>query len=374
MEEQKKRGRKPSQKTSQNNKSKVKSEKVKNTFDPEEIEKSEQNSEENIDKVEINQSDANSLNDNSAMDSMDSLNDLNLNFSEEIPTDRINPIAEEQAKGQMPPPPPQTDYEPNQEFPEADIQNEIIEEPNYQDIPSDNTESDSYNNHKKVEFEEPPDSEPEPKKKTDRASIRKTAEAILNVYENVLPIPFKSISKFNIGKMQNMDLSGEIRMDMVVKEDGTTIESFVEDFNQQVDEIFIVTQDMKEEVREPLEDVLAEKGMALTPMQRLLIAVGSHIVAFGYQSFNLHLQNKHSMATFREFRNEEMKINKGTPPPQQPQSPPPPSPDNKKSESEKNDIKNSNYKEKNNDQEDVIIPEEINEDEITLGSYLHEKS
>lgn len=157
---------------------------------------------------------------------------------------------------------------------------------------------------------------PEPKRETinpnledmspaqKRKAAESTADALLLTYGNLVPIPFKKISSFNLGKLENAHLKGELDKNMVVSNDGTTVESYCKVVNEQVEQTFEITQDMKDEIRPPLIEVLMENNFALTPTQRLLMAVGGQVVQMGLTSFQFMQQNKAAMNQFKAFHKE----------------------------------------------------------------------
>lgn len=137
-----------------------------------------------------------------------------------------------------------------------------------------------------------------------RKAAEQSADALLLAYGNIVPIPFKKISSFNLGKLDNAHLKGEVDKDMVISEDGTTVKSYCEGVNQQVDQTFEITQEMKDEIRPPLIDVLLENNFALTPTQRLLMAVGGQIVTMVLTAVQFMQQNKATMNQFKAFHKE----------------------------------------------------------------------
>jgi len=90
-------------------------------------------------------------------------------------------------------------------------------------------------------------------------------------------------------------------MDMQV-EQGVTIRDYINGVNEQVEEIFKVSQETREEIKDPLIDVLMEQELALTPTQRLLIAVGGHVITMGFSAFQLSQNNKQALETFERFQ------------------------------------------------------------------------
>lgn len=201
---------------------------------------------------------------------------------------------------------------------------EDIPEPTYdrppineeEDIPTSSTSQSSSNNgggSSESAYSTPPE---EPKHvvnssledldaKQKRKAAKETAEALLTTYARFVPMPFIKISSFNMNKMNKLNMSGEINLKMVVQEDGTTIESYMNGFNNQVEETFKITEEMKDELRDPLIDVLMEQGLALTPTQRLGLAFGGHLIQMGVSTAQLVMAKKDSLETFKEFKKSD---------------------------------------------------------------------
>ncbi len=138
-----------------------------------------------------------------------------------------------------------------------------------------------------------------------RKNAEKTAEVILTNYAELLPILPKLLVKWDMDKMQLLDIKKEIRLSMMVTDEGLTIRDWMNNVNKQADEVFVVTDEMKESIRQPLIDVLMERGMAMTPMQRLLSAVGSQVFMFGVASAKMFMQNRTAISTFKAFKAKE---------------------------------------------------------------------
>ena len=158
-----------------------------------------------------------------------------------------------------------------------------------------------------------------------RKAAKKTAEAMLTAYQKFMPMPFKKIASFNMNKLRKLDMSGEISINMPVTEDGLTVGGYAEANNKRVDEIFTVTEEMKNELRDPLTDVLMEQNLSLTPTQRLGIAVGGQVLQFGVHAAQLGFQNKEALKTFKEFKAQDVasgRDNYNTPPQQHQQTQP----------------------------------------------------
>lgn len=145
-----------------------------------------------------------------------------------------------------------------------------------------------------------------------RKSAEKTAEALLDMYCNFAPLPFKKWASFKDGKIQKMVLNDQINLNMQL-ENGVTVKDFIDGSNEQVDEIFTVDEDTRESIKDPLIDVLLEQEIALTPTQRLLMAVGSHVVTMGFSAFQLAQNNKQALETFTKFHKDMKDSGAGQP-------------------------------------------------------------
>lgn len=141
-----------------------------------------------------------------------------------------------------------------------------------------------------------------------RKAAEKTADAILQMYASFAPMPFKKWASFSEFKIQKLAFQGDIDLNMQV-ENGVTVQDYIDGTNQQVDEIFTVPEETKQEIKDPLIDVLLEQEIALTPTQRLMLAVGSHVVTMGFQAYQLSQNNKMALEQFKKFHENNQKIN-----------------------------------------------------------------
>lgn len=126
--------------------------------------------------------------------------------------------------------------------------------------------------------------------KTKQRAAEQTADAILKGYARIAPMPFKYLAKVDEAKVERMSMAGQIDISIEV-EDGMTFDEYMRQTNEQVDEIFTVEQDTLEEIREPLIEVLMEQKMELTPQQRLMMAVISHLFQMLTVALKLRKQN-----------------------------------------------------------------------------------
>jgi hypothetical protein len=136
-----------------------------------------------------------------------------------------------------------------------------------------------------------------------RKSAEKTAEAILQMYCKFAPLPFQKFASFSEKKITKMILNGQIDPNMQL-ENNVTVQEYIDSVNKQAEDVFVVTEETKEEIKDPLVEVLMEQELALTPTQRLLMAVGSHIVTMGFSAFQLSQNNKQALETFEKFHQQ----------------------------------------------------------------------
>ena len=141
-----------------------------------------------------------------------------------------------------------------------------------------------------------------------RKSAEKTADAILQMYCKFSPTPFKSWAKFKDTTIQKMVIDGRLDMNMQL-ENGVTVKDYIDGTNEQVEEIFEVSEETQQEIKDPLVDVLLEQEIALTPTQRLMIAVGSHVVQMGFSAYQLSQNNKVALESFEKFHSNMRKAN-----------------------------------------------------------------
>lgn len=125
---------------------------------------------------------------------------------------------------------------------------------------------------------------------TKRRAAEQTANTILKAYAQFAPMPFKWMAKIPEEKVEKMAFNGEIDLSIEVS-DGMTFDDYMKQTNEQVDEIFTVDDDTLSDIKEPLIEVLMEQNMALTPSQRLMAAVLSHVAQMFTVALKLRQQN-----------------------------------------------------------------------------------
>ena len=162
-------------------------------------------------------------------------------------------------------------------------------------------EVEALSDHAEVDLDEAEDIlEENPTERTKRKAARQTANAILKGYAKLIPKPFKWMAKVSESKVEKLSFAGVIDLNLEVS-DGVTFDQYVKETNEQVDEIFEVDEDTLEEIREPLEEVLMEQDMELTPKQRLGMAVISHLMQMLTLALKLRSQNNRILAYQKEL-------------------------------------------------------------------------
>jgi hypothetical protein len=138
-----------------------------------------------------------------------------------------------------------------------------------------------------------------------KKSAEQLADGILDVYCQAIPTVYKHFAKFNERKVKKLQRHGEI--DLSIKtEEGVTAWEHIQAQNEFVDEGFTVDEETREEIKEPLVEVLMEQGLALTPTQRLLFAVGKHQVTMISITYNINKQNKNFIEDLKEMHQMNM--------------------------------------------------------------------
>lgn len=223
-----------------------------------------------------------------------------------------------------------SDMEASEDIPEPTYDIPNLQKDSANDMPKPSASASSFSESYSEPISEPKTSANPPlndlDEKQKRKAAKETAEALLTAYGRFAPMPFIKISSYNMGKMTKLNMTGEIDLKMPVTAEGATVEQYMVDHNKQVDGVFEVTEDMKNEIREPLIDVLMEQGLALTPTQRLMMAIGGHVIQMGVSTFQLVQVKKDSLETFKEWKKEQdviqrNKVSYAAPQPPQNQEP-----------------------------------------------------
>lgn len=134
-----------------------------------------------------------------------------------------------------------------------------------------------------------------------RKEAEKAANTIIFHYCKYVPVPFKKWASFNEKKIEKLAMEDKINLNMQFKTDTVfTVLEYIKDVNSQADKAFEVDSETKESIREPLIEVLMEQNLVLTPTQRLLIAVGSHLGTMAFKAFQISQQNKQVLEHFQK--------------------------------------------------------------------------
>lgn len=156
---------------------------------------------------------------------------------------------------------------------------------------------------------------------TKRKAIRKTSEIIAKIYAGALPLLPKMISKIPEAKLERMSWNDEIDLGMRLElPDGskTNVGSYIRVYNQQLDDELIITPDQQKDFQDCLKDVLEEKQVAMTPMQRLTATVCAH----AFTMLSVAVQNTIMMKKNLDYWKEVHEENKRRTRPQRPTPPP----------------------------------------------------
>lgn len=146
-----------------------------------------------------------------------------------------------------------------------------------------------------------------------RKAAKETAKALMMAYCKFVPVPFKKFATISDSKVKRLAMEGKIDLDMQFNLGENTVETvkgFIDANNSQVDEIFTVDEETRKSIEEPLVEVLMEQGMALTPTQRLILAVGTHVTTMTVNTIALVRQNKSALETFSKFHADNMETKK----------------------------------------------------------------
>lgn len=140
------------------------------------------------------------------------------------------------------------------------------------------------------------------------------ADAILETYGELYLLAFTELCSVKMNKMEVLDRNGIIRLSMVIvkgESGDLTVSEFFVEHNEKTKVLFTISPEMKAELREPLIAVLMEKGVAPTPMVRLLITAGRHILMGVFSAAQLKAEIKEALQSFKEFREQEIEKEEG---------------------------------------------------------------
>lgn len=134
-----------------------------------------------------------------------------------------------------------------------------------------------------------------------RKAAEKAADALIASYANIVPKGFIWVASFNVPKLQRMELKGDIKLKMIVQDDGLRVIDYINSVNSQAKQVFTITEEMKLEIKDPLVDVLLENNMAMTPTQRLMLAIGQQLFTMGITAVQFLASNRQAIAAFKDL-------------------------------------------------------------------------
>lgn len=132
-----------------------------------------------------------------------------------------------------------------------------------------------------------------------RKAAKATAITFVEGYASIKLSLGAKFCQYNEDDLLKSSLKGEIDMNDEVG-NGITFGDYVPTFNERVIEALTMSPEAKESIIEPLTDVLLENNLALTPMQRLLFAVGQDLVTTAVAVFQLKRETRTILEFLRE--------------------------------------------------------------------------
>ncbi len=129
-------------------------------------------------------------------------------------------------------------------------------------------------------------SDEELKKRADQ-----TARSVLSIYSVQIPKIFKYFAKFDDGKLEDMEMAGEIDMSMKLGS-GKTFRQHKNEMNAMVDKVFTTSPETMEALQEPLAEMLAEKGWVLSPMGQIILGFANDLVDKLEMTIQIHKDHK----------------------------------------------------------------------------------
>jgi hypothetical protein len=140
-----------------------------------------------------------------------------------------------------------------------------------------------------------------PKKDTEMAASQ-AATLILNGYEWLHELGNKGL-QVSERKLTKLQQEGEINLNAMIDYDyGKKIRAgeFFQEYNQQVSGLLKVSDEFKEEVRPPLERVLAKRGVGLTDEQMLMYMFGKDLAVKGFMFMQQKGQLNYMIQSIKE--------------------------------------------------------------------------
>lgn len=140
-------------------------------------------------------------------------------------------------------------------------------------------------------------------KKAQKESARKMAKTIVDAYENINNVIRDNIVKTDMSKLQMKAIKGEFDMDALNVElpisdtETITVGEIIDETNQSAQEIFTCTPEFNEETEDLWTEVLKEKGLGMSPIQRLTWLYVEDLGKKGIAAWGLYKTNKEILNT-----------------------------------------------------------------------------
>lgn len=141
-----------------------------------------------------------------------------------------------------------------------------------------------------------------------REAAAKTADAILLAYRSYVPMPFVYFSQYSDTKLKDLHKKNQLNLDTEIKKDGTTFREYYKDFNEKVEQAFVVTDAEVEAIKDPLIDVLMEKQVAFTPTQRLMFTVAQLLAAKTMTAAKFYMEKQSDIEEMKNIHKEKMEM------------------------------------------------------------------
>ena len=144
-----------------------------------------------------------------------------------------------------------------------------------------------------------------------RRVFKQTAQSLVLAYKQFSGLPFKYLATrdINAGKMAEYNVTKELDTNIVLELPNDVHMSIAQYFEQQcmkADGLFELDPDVEKEIVEALTDVLMEKQFALTPTQRLMVALGQDLFSKGVQLFQFRAEVKTTLDYLKNNHSEQM--------------------------------------------------------------------
>lgn len=177
--------------------------------------------------------------------------------------------------GEMPSSGSSDTYIPEQEFTPPPATDDEISDVPFEDIPKGGSSKDSEETQSREEFEVKNDISSADKKQ----GAKMLADVILRSYQAYVPKLYVMIGSISDKKINQLRGEGKIRLDLPMETSmgtKTNVAEIFDSLNSQLAATVAVSEEWIEDVRKPLERVLAKKEVGLTDEGYLLIKVAEH--------------------------------------------------------------------------------------------------